>query len=99
MFSVKFQNGQLGVVSKNATQFTRLLQKRGKESIANVAMVISNDQIYHGIVDVSEAAALTDTYICVRNKVTNKVLHEIYFIYLMIFCKILLYPIASYYSY
>lgn len=69
---LKFQNGQLGVVSKNATQFTRLLQKRGKESIANVAMVISNDQIYHGIVDVSEAAALTDTYICVRNKVTNK---------------------------
>lgn len=78
MFSVKFQNGQLGAVSKDTTQFTRLLQKRGKESNANIAMVTANDQIYHGIMDVGEAAALTDTYICVRNKITNKVLIKIF---------------------
>ncbi|XP_053970224.1 uncharacterized protein LOC128872001 [Anastrepha ludens] len=70
---LKFQNGQLAAVSKDATQFSRLLQKRGKESPTNVAMVTTKDQIYHGVVDASEATALTDTYICVRNKITNKV--------------------------
>ncbi|XP_011204139.2 uncharacterized protein LOC105226786 [Bactrocera dorsalis] len=69
---LKFQNGQLGAVSKDSTQFTRLQQKRGKETNANIAMVTASDQIYHGVMDVGEAAALTDTYICVRNKITNK---------------------------
>ncbi|CAD6993052.1 uncharacterized protein LOC101448645 [Ceratitis capitata] len=70
---LKFQNGQLGAVSKDAIQFCRLTRKRGKESAAKVAMVTANDQIYHGAIDAGEAASLTDTYICVRNKITNKV--------------------------
>ncbi|XP_017480358.1 PREDICTED: uncharacterized protein LOC108369702 [Rhagoletis zephyria] len=69
---LNFQNGQLAAVSKHATQFCRLLQKSGKSPV-KVAMVTAKDQIYHGVVDGGEAPALTDTYICVRNKITNKV--------------------------
>uniref|UniRef100_A0A1I8MLZ2 DNA-directed RNA polymerase I subunit RPA49 n=1 Tax=Musca domestica TaxID=7370 RepID=A0A1I8MLZ2_MUSDO len=67
---MKFQNGKLSAFTKENTNFTRL---RCNEDHANFgALLAANGNLYHGVINNSEANELTDMYICVRNKTTNK---------------------------
>ncbi|XP_005184572.2 uncharacterized protein LOC101892391 [Musca domestica] len=67
---MKFQNGKLSAFTKENTNFTRL---RCNEDHAKFgALLAANGNLYHGVINNSEANELTDMYICVRNKTTNK---------------------------
>ena len=76
--TVKFQNGNLAVVSKENLKFCLMKDRR---SNSKKALVVASGQAYCG--DLKDDP-LTDTYICVRNKSTNKVtenfrnLHKIF---------------------
>ncbi|XP_061392291.1 uncharacterized protein LOC133327769 [Musca vetustissima] len=67
---MKFQNGKLSAFTKENTNFTRL--RCNEDSAKFGALLAANGNLYHGIINNSEANELTDTYICVRNKKTNK---------------------------
>lgn len=66
---MKFQNGKLSAFTKENTSFTRLKDEDGKSS----ALVVANGQTYQGHVNDLMANELTDNYVVVRNKTTNKV--------------------------
>ncbi|KAM7359767.1 RNA polymerase I subunit E [Cochliomyia hominivorax] len=67
---LKFQNGKLSAFTKENTHFCRLRNREDKNQMG--ALLVANGHTYHGLVNNTEANELTDTYICVRNKVTNK---------------------------
>lgn len=67
---MKFQNGKLTAFTKENTHFCRLRSRQDKNQLG--ALLVANGNTYQGLVNDTEANDLTDTYICVRNKVTNK---------------------------
>ncbi|XP_023304250.2 DNA-directed RNA polymerase I subunit rpa49 [Lucilia cuprina] len=67
---LKFQNGKLSAFTKENTHFCRLRSRQDKNVMG--ALLVANGHTYQGLIDDSDASELTDTYICVRNKVTNK---------------------------
>lgn len=70
-FVVKFQNGKLSAFTKENTHFCRLRNREDKKQLG--ALLVANGHTYQGLINDTEASELTDTYICVRNKTTNKV--------------------------
>ena len=71
ILAVKFQNGKLSAFTKENTHFCRLRSRQDKNVLG--ALLVANGNTYQGLINDTEASEMTDTYICVRNKVTNKV--------------------------
>lgn len=67
---MKLQNGKLSAFTKENTHFSRLRSTEDKTKLG--ALLVANGQIYQGLINDTEVSDLTDTYVCVRNKVTNK---------------------------
>uniref|UniRef100_A0A1I8PN50 DNA-directed RNA polymerase I subunit RPA49 n=2 Tax=Stomoxys calcitrans TaxID=35570 RepID=A0A1I8PN50_STOCA len=67
---MKFQNGKLAAFTKENIEFTRLRCKEDANKFG--ALLMANGSLYQGLINNTEASELTDTYICVRNKRTNK---------------------------
>lgn len=65
---LKFQNGKLASAGKELAQYSAALHK---DKNVTAAVVTVNGHIYHGIT--TSGKDLTDSYICVRNRTTNKV--------------------------
>lgn len=70
---VRFENGELEAFVKDDVRFSYWRQQNGNDNKFG-AQVIVNKRCYEGLINQTNNDDLMDTFICIRNKNTNKVI-------------------------